>query len=786
MSKSAKAVSLRRWSLLGCLVLPLPTWAAAQLQTPAQRAAVELNEVTVTARHRPEASQDVPISLTVLDGEALGAAGLHRLQDIQERVPGLVVSGHNERYAGFGLRGFGATAYNDGLDPSVGTFVDGVYLGRQGMAFAELLDIERIEVLRGPQGTLFGKNTSAGAVNIVTRQPTFYTQAAAEATVGDHGTRQYRASLSGPLVDGVLAGRLSAFDSERDGLVENLEDGAQLNALDSQGARGQLLWTPTEDFSVRLIGERGQQEQPGNVLLNSQYSRETRQRAAFNRYALLPSDPYRREIRLNDPITSETLQDGLSLETNWALSPDHRLTSISAYRDWRFTGDRDADNTALSISQVDTDLGHRQFSQELRLSGAATPQLDYVVGLYYLRQQFDRKIGVRFGDQAAAWFLGDRPELAAVGITGPARIPGNLLGGARQAFDGEQTGDSRAVFGQLSWHPFDPLELTAGLRYTAERKSAWISREVTNLSPLGPDLISQVGGPLLREVALGSDYYRRDSINEANLSGLLGLSYRFDPQLLGYASWSRGYKAGGINLEVIGTQVEPTYDDERATSLEMGVKSRFWDERASLDLAVYQTDVDDYQALTYSQPKDALTPPPRDNLLNVGKVRLRGIELDSVWRLHERLDLRLGLAWSDARYVDFANAPCAPGSGQPSCNLDGQRLYNAPEWSGTAGLDYRHPLDAGLEAFGALDHSFRDGAYATLEGGEGSWQPAYGLTHLRAGLRRADGAWEVEGWVRNLFDTQRITAVYALLGVGDYGVLPGDPRTLGMTLRTRY
>ncbi|MET1078355.1 MAG: TonB-dependent receptor [Pseudomonas sp.] len=771
-----------RGSWLPCLLglaLPLSTRAAPP-------APVALEEVTVTARHRPEAARDVPIALTVLDGEALAAAGLYRLQDIQERVPGLVVSGHNERFAGFGLRGFGATAYNDGLDPSVGTFIDGVYLGRQGMAFAELLDIERIEVLRGPQGTLFGKNTSAGAVNIVTRQPSFQTQAEAEARFGDYGTRQYRANLSGPVLDGVLAGRLSVFDSERDGLVENLEDGGNLNALNSQGVRGQLLWAPNEDFSLRLIGERGQQEQHGNVLLNSQYSRETRQRAAFNRYPLLPSDPYRREIRLNDPVSSETVQDGLSLETNWALNPDHRLTSITAYRDWRNRNDRDADGMALSVSQVDTDLDHHQFSQELRLSGAATAQLDYLVGLYYLRQQLDREIGVGFGDQAAAWFLGDRPELAAVGITGPEQIPGNLLGGAQQTFDGEQAGDSRAIFGQLSWRPVDPLELTAGLRYTAERKSAWISRQVSNLSPLGPDLISQVGGPLLRNVALGSDYYRRDSISENHLSGLLGLSYRLAPQVLGYASWSRGHKAGGINLEVIGPQVQSTYDAERATSLEVGLKNRFWGERASVDLAIYQTDVNDYQALTYSQPKDALTPPPRDNLLNVGKVRLRGVELDSLWRLHERLDLRLGLAWSDARYLDFANAPCAPGSSQVSCNLDGQRLYNAPEWSGTAGLDYRHPLDAGLEAFGALDHSFRDGAYATLEGGDGSWQPAFSLTHLRAGLRRVDGGWEVEGWVRNLFDTRRITAVYALLGVGDYGVLPGEPRTLGVTVRTRY
>lgn len=785
---------LRTFLAGGLLMLPWAVvGAVVQERAPAVQGREELvlDEMIVTARHREEASQQVPVSLTVLDGAQLDEAGLHDLQAIQQRVPGLVVSGHDARYAGFGLRGFGATAYNDGLEGSVGTFVDGVYLARQGLAFSELLDIERIEVLRGPQGTLFGKNTSAGALNIVTRQPTFHPEASLEARFGEYGLRQYRGTLSGPLQNGVLAGRLSAFDSSADGWVENLAAGSRIGGRDGQGLRGQLLWTPNLDFSARLIVDYARQRQPGYVLQANHYSTQTRSRAAFVGYPLPEADPFQREVRLDEPGRTRTLQNGLSLELNWELDEAVRLTSITAYRDWDYRSLRDGDGTALLVAKSDTGLEHRQFSQELRLTGTAGASVDYVVGLYYLRQRLDREIGVDFGEDAAAWFVGDRladlRQLYGINFTSPNQVPGLLLDGARQRFDGEQNGDSRALFGQLSWRPVERLELTGGLRYSRERKDGWISRSVDNLTSLnGLPPVFQAGGQLLRDISLGGEYYRRDAIEEDNLSGLLGASYRFNDAVLGYASWSRGYKAGGINFDVIGPYTAPTFESERATSFELGVKTRFWDERARLDLAIYQTDIDDYQALTYSPPATLFAPPLRDNLINVGKVRLRGIELDSAWRLHPRLDLRLGLAWSDARYRSFPNAPCPPATGQWTCDLGGDRLYNAPEWSATSGVDYRHPLRGGLETYGGVDYSFRTGYYGTLEGGEGSYQPSYGLTNLRLGLRRQDRGWEVEGWVHNLFDRRYITAVYSLLGAGDYGVLPGNPRMIGTTLRVRY
>ncbi|AZE46530.1 TonB-dependent receptor [Pseudomonas chlororaphis] len=777
-----------RLLLLGSLSM-LP-WASVHAGQEAPTA-LTLAETTVTARRREEDPQNVPIPINVLYGDQLDEAGLHRLQDIQQRVPGLVVSGHDARYAGFGLRGFGATAYNDGLEGSVGTYVDGVYQARQGMAFTELMDIERIEVLRGPQGTLFGKNTTAGALNIITRQPTFQPEANLEASYGERGLREYRGTISGPLQDDALAGRLNAFDSTTDGSVENLQDGSRLGDADSQGLRGQLLWTPTADFGARLIADYAEQNEAGNVLLVNHYSEQTRKRGKFFGYPLTEPAPYKRESRIDAPGHPQTLQNGVSLELNWDLDEAMRFTSITAYRDWGYRATRDGDSTALSVAQSETELGHRQFSQEWRLSGTAGSSVDYMTGLYYLRQQLDREIDAEFGKDAAPWFVGDQlgplKKLYGITFTDPRQVPAMLLDGARQRYDGEQKGDSRAIFGQISWRPIDPLELTGGLRYSQERKDGWISRDASNFTSLkGLPPVFQAGGQLLRDIALGRGYYREDSIEEHNVSSLLSASYRFSDAVMGYVSWSRGYKAGGINFDVVGPFTAPTFEPERATSLELGMKTRFWDERALLDLAVYQTDVYNYQALTYSPPTSLFAPPLRDNLINVGKVRLRGIELDSDWQLAPRLTGRLGLAWSDARYRSFPNAPCPPASGQWTCDLSGDRLYNASEWNLSSGLAHTHPLPYGLEAYSGIDYSFRTGYYGTLEGGEGSYQPSYGLTNLRLGLRSQDRAWEVEGWVRNVFDRQYITAVYSLLGAGDYGVMTGSERTLGTTVRLRY
>lgn len=775
------------------LLMLLGSSVLAQAPSPEPRL-LQLEDLSVHARQRPEKAGEVPIAINVIDGRQLEEGGVTRASELPERVPGLSLAAPNARQAAYAIRGLGSSGYNDGLDGSVGVFVDGVYQGRAGMAVGSLFDLERIEVLRGPQGTLYGKNSTAGTVNLYSRLPTFHPEASGEVTMGEAGLRRYRGVLSGELVEGVLAGRLSGYDSQRDAAVDNLHPGVTARDRDEQGLRGQLLWQPDDTFSARLILDHDRRNE--NVALAaSNYSQATVQRSAYLGYALPPLDPYARQVKHDRESFAEVLQNGFALELNRHWDDGTTLTSISAYRDWRYDTRLDADGTGLAVAAGSAELEHWQFSQELRLAGSPHERLDYVAGLYYLRQNLVRDIGVGFGRDAAAYFLGDRPELQLpppFGTLPPSAIPASLLEGAQQHFDSEQRSESRALFGQLTWHLTPRLAVTPGLRYTHERKRAWLSRTVSNLAPLvsNPldplDPLWQWGGPLLRQVALGGDYYRRNAIEEHDLSGHLSVSYRFGDDLLGYASWSRGYKAGGINLDVTSPYAQPTFDAERATSLEVGFKQAFWNDRAWLDLALYQTDVDGYQALTNSPPADAFSPPLRDNLINVGKVRLRGVELDGRLRASEQIELRLGVAFSDARYRDFTNAPCAPQSQNWTCDLSGQRLFNAPRWGVTAGIDYRQPLQQGLAIFGGVDYSLRSASQGTLEGGAGSQQPTYAITHVRAGVGRSDGGWELELWVRNLFDRQYITAVRGQLGSGDYGVVVGEARQLGTTLRVAY
>lgn len=778
-----RQTSHSRRALRACSLISLLPFGPAMAL--ADEEPLVLDDVMVSAPHREARVSDEPIAINVLDGPGLEEAGVNSIADLEQRVPSLLVSAPNPRYVSYGIRGMGASSYNDGIDASVGTYLDGVYLGRQGMSLGEMLDIERIEVLRGPQGTRYGKNTTAGAVNIISRAPTFAPEGRGEVSVGEDGLRRYRGTVSGALVDEVLAGRLTGYQVERDGLLDNPVNGQQLRGLDRQGWRGQLLWTPNETFSARLTGEYAWQDE-SDALNASHYSPSSVQRAAYVGYVLPPINPWSGRIYQDQRNSTKVRHNGASLELNQLLDNGATLTSLTAYRDWSYDTQLDGEGSAVDIATVTARLDHHQFSQELRLAGAAGETVDYVVGLYYLRQQLNRQIDARFGADAAAFFVGDQIHKLQLPFPVTAdMIPAYLLEDARQSLDGEQRNDSRAIFGQFTWQLTPRLEITPGLRYTLERKQAVIDRKVSELT-LRSDPISQLAGGLLHSATLGPNSYRRNSIEERNLSGQLAASYRFTEQLLGYTSWSRGYKAGGINLDVVAAGVPQTFGSERATSLEAGLKSRFWDERAQLDLTLYQTDVDGYQALTTSPPVNEYAPPLRDRMINIDRVRLRGIEVDGLLHADELTDLRLGVALSDARYQDFAHAPCPPGSSQASCNRSGERLFNAPRWSVTAGVAQRYPLVYGLELFSGVDYSFRSGYYGALEGGAGSYQPAYGLTHLRFGLRRADRLWETELWARNVFDTRYLMAAYAQLGSGDYAVMTGEPRSIGITLRSSY
>ncbi|WP_245586253.1 TonB-dependent receptor [Solimonas soli] len=787
---------------------PLATIALPAEAPPALPAAaaddddMKLQTVVVTARRRAERALDVPISMTVLDGPALGEAGLTLPTDIQERVPALVVTATNTRLTQYTIRGLGSTSMNDGMESSVGLFLDGVYLGRQGLSMFDLVDLDRVEVLRGPQGTLFGKNTTAGAVSIITKLPSHNGESTLEGTLGNDGLRQLRGTATGEIFgDETLAGRITGYYSGRDGTIENRYNGQDLNNRNKYGVRGQLLWTPLDAVSGRFIAEYSHAHERCCVYPLVIYRDKVRARDEFMEYTRVSRDPYARETDSDTRTDSLVEQAAVSAEFNWDIDERSRLTSITAYRDWWFTPTSDDATSLQLVPETGTLNAHHQFSEELRLA-SKFDAFDSVFGLYYLRQHinsFERNV---LGRDLVGWTFGGliRQNLlpfATQSSVGPllyAAIPPQTLDGMTIRTKAFQVSDSAAAFGSVDWHLADRLDLTTGLRYTHEWKDAAVERHrsggcpnCTVLSLVSP-LFQTLGledftvDGLLDAVA-GGEYQRDSSYSEGNWSGQIALNYRWTPNTLGYASVARGYKSGGINLGVTGESVQPIFDPESATSYELGAKALLG-RRLQLALAVYQTEVRDYQALTFDEEQTLIPNPRQVNLLNVGKVRLRGAELEGQALLARGLAARAGVAYNQAISEDFPDAPNED-TGENTKDLSGKDLYNAPRWTATAGLEYSHALWR-AEGYGGLDYSFRSGYWGTVEHGAGSYVHSYALTNLRLGLRSATQRWDVSAWVRNLFDEDYLAAVYALYGVGDYGATAGDARTYGVTARLNF
>jgi iron complex outermembrane recepter protein len=796
--------------------VPVPEPKEAPAATEKTESAV-LGEVVVTARKKKERAQDVPISLSVLDGRALGDAGLTLPTDIQERAPGLVVSVPNARLTSYTIRGLGSSSANDGIESSVGLFLDGVYLGRQGLSIFDLIDLDRVEILRGPQGTLFGKNTTAGAISIVTRAPTFDHESRLEGTAGNLESRQVRGSINGTIVAGTLAGRLTGYLTERDGIIENLYNGEMLNNRAKRGLRGQLLWVPTMNLTGRFIAEYGfVNEHCCAFPLTGPVRNDVIQRDAYMEYHRIGTNPQDRITDSDLPTRSDMRQKAASAEFNWDFAEGYRLTSITAWRDWFFLPLND-DATSLHLASTSTLNEHVQVSQELRVE-TTFGDVDLIGGVFFLHQDLDGLERVILGDDIAGWVFGGEIRKRAIpnatesntGFLLYALIPRESLDGLTVDTIYSQSTESAASFASANWHLTQRLDLTAGLRYTYEWKKGAVDRhryggnpqasplatadpilpvidaifpqfkEVVCTDALCSDFQSLGFNGIIDDVA-GGEYARDNSVREGNYSGQLALSFKLTRDALTYASVARGFKGGGINLGFTGETIQPTFRPEQATSFEIGAKARLF-KRLAASFAVYHTDVKDYQALTFDNENTLLPNPRQINLLNVGKVRLRGAELEGYGYAASWLMLRGGAAYSRAITTEFPNAPNEDTRANDR-NLSGETLYNAPKWTATAGAEFSTYFDNGLQPFANVDYSYRTGYWGTVEHGRASYIDGYDLVNVRLGLRRTDRMWDVSVWSRNVLNREYLATVYPLYGVGDYGAVPADERTFGLTLR---
>lgn len=728
-----------------------------------------LGTVTVNARRREESAQQIPTPISVLGGQTLEEQRLYRIQDLQQLVPSTNVAYVHARQSSIAIRGLGNNPASDGLEGSVGVYLDNVYLGRPGMAVFDLLDVEQLEVLRGPQGTLFGKNTTAGVINISTRKPTFTPERSIETSVGQDGYFQTKASLSGPLSE-TLAGRLSAYRTRDDGYVKNVYNGDELNGGARQGFRSQLLWQPSDTFNLRWIGEYNEEDSNNGIL--SLYStgptingvNRYRQRAAAAGATLVSGKD--RKVNFDSAQQVKVFQGGSSVEANWTLPNDFTLTSISAYRWWDFTPRNDDGLNVPAAYNAGVSVRDQQYSQELRLASPSGGFFDYVVGAYWFKQDLDNRSFTYYGPAADLWNGTATGALADVTTLGRGHI----------------ATDSYALFAQGTWHLSERLDFTAGLRGTYEEKHAWVDRA----SPSGGAVVT---GAAAAQRAARTGAYASGDLDQYGFSpsALLSLAYRFTPELLGYASLSHGEKSGGVNLTV---GAAPTagadsllVGSERANNAGLGLKSTLLEGQLQVNANLFWTQVSGYQANAYDQATRT------QYLTNAGAVRSRGAEAEISWRPLRGLTLNLNGSFNDVRYTDYRDAPCPPEVAfqvwaPASCDLTGHAVVGASRWIFNANGVYQWHLDNGWQPYVTGSYAFRSRAVGTIDDSAYGQLPSYALVNLATGLRGdlGDGQWDLSLWLKNAFDKTYFTSLWNSANGGYAGVL-GTPRTLGLTAR---
>ncbi|WP_312998205.1 TonB-dependent receptor [Pseudomonas sp.] len=729
----------------------------------------QLETVTVTTRRREESSQDVPTPMSVVSGQNLETQRVYRIQDLQQLVPSVNVAYMHARQSSVSIRGLGNNPASDGLEGSVGLYIDNVYLGRPGMAVFDLMDIEQLEVLRGPQGTLFGKNTTAGVINISTRAPSFTPERSIETSVGEDGYFQTKGTISGPLND-QLAGRFSAYRTRSDGDIKNEYDGHDLNGGSREGFRAQLLFKPNEDFNLRWIGDYNEENSSAGTrvlyntgpTINGVNLYESRASAAG---ATLVNGRHRK-VNLDNDQHVTVHQGGTSVEANWTLPSDFTLTSVTSYRFWNFTPRNDDGLNVPASYNAGVSVEDKQYSQEFRLASPKGEFFDYVVGAYYFGSDLDNKSFAYYGPQADIWNGTPAGSLANVTSVGKGHIKT----------------DSFALFAQGTWQLSDRLDFTAGVRGTYEEKNASVSRN----APLGGVAVAGAAANARRGRA---GAYDSGDLNQysSSPSGLLNLSYRITDDVLGYATLSHGEKSGGVNLAV-GSAPTAGADSlligtERANNAELGFKSTLWDHRLQLNANVFWTQVNAYQTNAYDAANRV------QYLTNAGSVRSRGIEFESTVVPLRGLTLNFNGSYNDVSYLSYKDAPCPPevsqAPGAPaSCDLSGHQVVGASKWIGNANGEYKWNLDNGLEPYVTGSYAFRSKAVGTVEDSDYGQIPSYAVVNLSTGLRGDfnQGQWDVSLWLKNAFDKTYYTTLWTG-GNGGYEGLLGTPRTLGVTGR---
>ena len=817
--------------LAGASLLAAPAWAETaasedqDTQSSAGTGASDAEpEIVVTARHRRETSQEVPLAISVVQGDHIDNTGAFNVGRLTQLTPTVQFASSNPRNSSVNIRGIGSPLglTNDGIEQGVGIYIDDVYSSRVASATFDFLDVDRIEILRGPQGTLYGKNTTAGAIVINTRQPTFTFEGRAELSVGNLGFKQAKAAVSGPLSD-KLAARLALSATSRRGTLYNVATGTWVNEQDNLGLRLQLLWHPSDNLDVTLSGDYNTQnpECCATVFVRTGSTQRPIYRqfdalAAAQGYTVVSRDPFARLTDVDADLNAGNQIGGLSLRAKLDLG-DTTLTAITGWRFWDWKPSNDRDFTGLPITTKSQNPSQQnQYTQEFRLSHSGS-RVDFTAGVFGYYQTIRTQGLQQLGPAASRWLLNpgnitatyQTNPAACAAITTRACNPA-VLNGLTSTNEIRLDSASVALYGQAAIKLTDRFTLQPGLRINYDDKKGYYNAVVTDaagnlvqFSPTNtPTQIDQLS-------QMAPEFFE-PRYSAWNVSADLTARYDITDDVHFYGTYARTFKSGGINLNGVPAVADGTpllqfasVKPERVNHYEAGLKSQFAGRSVTINLAAFRTDIGNYQAVVNNGAVSAL----RGYVDNAESVRSQGFEWDASWRPSRRFNVYLNGAYTDAKYRRFTNAPCPPelsggGAGTPigaagtpgtnspaTCDISGQVLPGVSKWSLSYGAEGNVP--ASLfgkegEVYLGAEGSYRSRFSSNASPSQYTWIDGYSLVNFRFGWRSKDGI-NAFVWVRNAFDTQ----YFELLQVapGSSGLIvgqPGDPRTFGGTIKFEF
>lgn len=782
-----------------------------------------LEEIIVTAAKREQTLQEVPISVSVTDADTIEKAVILDVIDLQTVVPSLRVSQlQSTGNTNFLIRGFGNGANNPGIEPSVGVFIDGVYRSRSASALSDLPNLERIEVLRGPQSTLFGKNASAGVISVVTQAPQFEAGGSVEVLAGNFGSTVFRGNVTGPLSE-TVAFSLSGNYNQRDGYFDNFEDGSELNERNRYGVRGDLLIEPNETFSMRIIADFDEIDENCCGTTNL-FNGPTGAIIEGIGGSLVPNDPFSYGTFINFDSDNEIENSGISAQMDFSFD-NFDVTSITAFRNQSAVSNADSDFTSADlIGRNFEDRDIDTFTQELRLTTSFGEKTDFLLGLFYAQEDVAYNTALLYGADFRAYgeqlavATGADPNTFSDLEAGLGLPPGTFFAEGAGARDfATQDDQSLSIFANFDFYLTDRFTATVGANYTQVEKDITLRQEnddvfsqldfaaigvglglppelanvpcsATNPPPACNELLALRPFQFLPQTLSIPNEVETGTSDDSDVTYTVRLAYDLTDSLNGYVSYGTGFKATSWNLsrdsrplpqnigalqaaglapaqQLPGTRFA---DPEETTVIEAGLKGSF--NRGNFALTIFDQSIEGFQSNVFTGTGFSL--------INAGEQSTTGLEFESLWYATEQLQLNFAVMLLDPEFDDFTMSSVG--------DLTGTAPPGVSETSASLAATYTWELNNGWTAFARGDYQYESDVQVIENVPEEIASREVGLLNASFGIATPSG-WEFGLWGRNLTEDEFLQSAFPTVAQeGSFNGYPNAPRTYGLSIRKTF